>query len=110
MVLITQELQFSQPGHKHNHKYHNHLKNIGRSLQLSPALEQWALGRDGFQCRAPGCKQSEGLAVYEVDPQQNAGHQNPANLVTVCSGCQPLWDLMGRGPFQEEKAEAAVGF
>lgn len=110
MVLITQELQSSRPNSSSNFKNHKYLKTPNGPPRLSPALEQWVLGRDGFQCRAPGCGQVEGLAVYEVEIHQIAGHQNPANLVTVCSVCQPMWDLMGRGPFHQEKQEVAVGF
>lgn len=79
---------------------------------LSPALRHWIMGRDGFQCRAPGCHQAEGLTVEAIEPGAPGGRNNPANLVTICSRCLPFWDIMGRGPFLEEKGEAgclAVG-
>lgn len=72
---------------------------------ISPALRHWIMGRDGFQCRAPGCNRSEGLSVEQIEPGTPGGRNNPANLVTVCSGCLPFWDIMGRGPFLEVRSE-----
>lgn len=70
------------------------------SARISPALRDWVLGRDGYQCRAPGCDRSDSLDVHLVDPGKPGGHTDPANLVTICAGCRPIWDLMGRGPFE----------
>jgi hypothetical protein len=69
------------------------------------ALRHWILGRDGYQCRAPGCSRGENLDVFHIDPTRPGGRNNPANLVTVCDICQPMWNLMGRGPFVEERPE-----
>lgn len=77
---------------------------------LPPALRRWVLGRDGYRCQAPGCGRRENLEVHHVanrmDPDPAGGRNHPANLVTVCALCHPLWDLMGRGPFLAESARA----
>nr|MEE4269314.1 HNH endonuclease signature motif containing protein [Candidatus Krumholzibacteria bacterium] len=64
------------------------------------ALREWILGRDSYRCRAPGCGRAEGVEVHLVDHNAPGGHINPANLITICPVCRPLWDLMGRGTFQ----------
>ena len=64
------------------------------------ALREWILGRDSYQCRAPGCGRAEGVEVHLVNLTEPGGHTNPANLITICPVCLPLWDLMGRGAFQ----------
>lgn len=72
------------------------------------SLRLWVLGRDGHRCQAPGCGRSDRLDVHHVfnqtDPASAGGRNHPANLVTVCALCHPLWDLMGRGPFLAETA------
>jgi 5-methylcytosine-specific restriction endonuclease McrA len=65
------------------------------------ALRDWVLGRDSFECRAPGCHRSHGLEVHLINPGEPGGHTNPANLITICPVCLPMWDLMGRGVFEE---------
>ena len=75
---------------------------------VTPALGDWILNRDGFQCRAPGCGRRDNLGVYHIDPNLSKSRHDPKNLVTLCATCQPFWDLMGRGPFYQEKTNEVV--
>lgn len=104
MVLITQELAPALRSPR---------KRVSReSTDLYPRIpspiEDWVLGRDGYQCRAPGCRRNEGLGVHQITPGLPDGRNNPANLVTICAVCLPLWNLMGRGPFVASGSEKVI--
>ena len=108
MVLITQELALTA--------FSSQIMVSGDFATLCPDLKpslpstlvDRILARDGHQCRAPGCRRNEGLGVERIQPGLSGGGNHPSNLVTVCSVCRPMWDLMGRGPFQEKRAEFAL--
>jgi hypothetical protein len=67
-------------------------------------LQDWVLGRDSHCCRAPGCGGSQDLAVCVVDSDRPGGNLDPDNLITMCSVCRPIWQLMGSGEFHVENA------
>ncbi len=57
---------------------------------IPPALRQAVLARDGHRCRAPGCGRARFLEVHHIKPRAHGGKNDPANLVTLCSGCHRL--------------------
>ena len=99
MVLITQELAPALRSPRSG--VSGELTGLCPDLhhRIPSPIDDWVLGRDGYQCRAPGCRRIEGLGVHQITPGLPDGRNNPANLVTICSVCLSLWDLMGRGPF-----------
>ena len=61
------------------------------------SVRRRTLARDRYQCRAPGCNRVSFLNVHHKIPRSAGGSNDPANLVTLCSGChRTLHQLAGR--------------
>jgi 5-methylcytosine-specific restriction endonuclease McrA len=67
---------------------------------VPPAVRRQVLVRDGFRCRAPGCRAVSFLEVHHVVPRHRGGSNRPENLVTLCARCHA---------FLHEQGEACAG-
>ena len=54
---------------------------------IPPSVRREVLIRDGFRCRADGCRNTRFLEVHHVVPRNAGGANIAANLITLCSAC-----------------------
>ena len=57
---------------------------------IPPRIRRKVLSRDGHRCRRPGCRHTQFLEIHHVTPRSRGGSNDPANLITLCSGCHQL--------------------
>lgn len=71
---------------------------------VPPFIRRFVMERDGHRCQAPGCTHTRYLGVYHLDRVPGRDRNHPANLVTLCTVCHQLWNIMGRGPLMTAQA------
>ena len=51
---------------------------------VSPTLRRLIAHRDGYRCRAPGCRSARFLEVHHIVHKEDGGKSKPSNLILLC--------------------------
>lgn len=62
---------------------------VNRSA-IPPRIRRLVLARDGNQCSTPACTHTRFLQVHHLTQRVEAGPNDPANLITLCSACHKI--------------------
>ena len=60
---------------------------VRNTASVPPRIRREVMARDRHRCRMKGCERARFLEVHHIFPREANGPNDPANLVTLCSGC-----------------------